>query len=363
MLMLGLLTVLLGPIRPRILLLDDIEHGLHPLAQKQLVEAIGQVLQNIPTCKCCPRLIRRTCLNQLQPEQIRLMASAMTETRSAVGSEDTRVREVEGRDGPWRTVELVRREMDRGGSHGKVSNRIRGYHEAPADFETATELADRVLVARVEWLEETRSMHQWIGCGIARLPLSWKSSPAWRWISESVRGHFDGAPLSSNARAARRAILDLRYIFADLAGVLLIRDQDDQPERRAGLEQARRQENGRLPVVIGLAVVERECWVIAGFDPQDDVEGERLAAERQMLGFDPRVRSHERTACKNDRALRSPKRSLTALVGDDRERQRKCWMTTSLEVLVVRGRENGLKDYLKEIDDHLVPLITGQTTG
>ena len=32
--MLGLLTVLLGPIRPRILLMDDIEHGLHPLAQK-----------------------------------------------------------------------------------------------------------------------------------------------------------------------------------------------------------------------------------------------------------------------------------------------------------------------------------------
>ncbi len=34
-LILGLLTVLLGPIRPRILLLDDIEHSLHPLAQKQ----------------------------------------------------------------------------------------------------------------------------------------------------------------------------------------------------------------------------------------------------------------------------------------------------------------------------------------
>ncbi len=33
-LILGLLTVLLGPTRPRILLLDDIDHGLHPLAQK-----------------------------------------------------------------------------------------------------------------------------------------------------------------------------------------------------------------------------------------------------------------------------------------------------------------------------------------
>ncbi len=33
LLLLGLLTVVLGPIRPNILLMDDIEHGLHPLAQ------------------------------------------------------------------------------------------------------------------------------------------------------------------------------------------------------------------------------------------------------------------------------------------------------------------------------------------
>ena len=48
MLMLGLLTVLLGPAPPRILLLDDIEHGLHPLAQKQLVEVIRAILQQYP---------------------------------------------------------------------------------------------------------------------------------------------------------------------------------------------------------------------------------------------------------------------------------------------------------------------------
>ena len=45
LMMLGLITVLLGPIRPRILLLDDIEHGLHPLAQKHLVEVIERILQ------------------------------------------------------------------------------------------------------------------------------------------------------------------------------------------------------------------------------------------------------------------------------------------------------------------------------
>ena len=123
-------------------------------------------------------------------------------------------------------------------------------------------------------------------------------------------GSSMASPPSPMREPRRRAILYLRYVFPDLAGVLLIRDQDDQPERRAGLEQARRQENGRLPIVVGLAVVERECWVISGFDPRDEVETSRLAAERQTLGFDPRVRSHELTACKDDHAQRSPKRVL-----------------------------------------------------
>ena len=135
-------------------------------------------------------------------------------------------------------------------------------------------------------------------------PLTWKR------IKQSALdaginaiGFFDGEPAQPDARAARRAILYLRHALPDLAGVLLIRDQDDQPERRVGLDQARRQEEGWLPVVVGLAVVERESWVISGFDPQDVVEESRLAVERQTLGLDPRVRSHELTACKDDRAL------------------------------------------------------------
>jgi ABC-type branched-subunit amino acid transport system ATPase component len=73
MLMLGLLTVLLGPTRPRILLLDDIEHGLHPLAQKQMVEVIGRVLMRYPDLQVLSTSHSPYLLDQLQPEQIRLM--------------------------------------------------------------------------------------------------------------------------------------------------------------------------------------------------------------------------------------------------------------------------------------------------
>jgi predicted ATPase len=75
MLMLGLLTVLLGPTRPRILLLDDIEHGLHPLAQKQWVEVIGQILEKYPDLQVLATAHSPYLLNYLESEQVRIMAA------------------------------------------------------------------------------------------------------------------------------------------------------------------------------------------------------------------------------------------------------------------------------------------------
>ncbi len=72
-LMLGLLTVLLGPGRPRILLLDGIEHGLHPLAQKQVVGVIRQILQKYPDLQLLATAHSPYLLDDLRPEEIRLM--------------------------------------------------------------------------------------------------------------------------------------------------------------------------------------------------------------------------------------------------------------------------------------------------
>ena len=67
--------------------------------------------------------------------------------------------------------------------------------------------------------------------------------------------------------------------------------------------------------------------------------------------------SQRLTACKNDRAKKSPKRVLAALMANDGERQKACWLNTELHVLDERGRENGLADYLTEIRQRLVPLL------
>lgn len=74
MLMLGLLTVLLGPTRPRIILLDDIEHGLHPLAQKQLVGVIGKVMERFPELQVLATAHSPYLLNYVLPEQVRIIA-------------------------------------------------------------------------------------------------------------------------------------------------------------------------------------------------------------------------------------------------------------------------------------------------
>ncbi len=241
-----------------------------------------------------------------------------------------------------------------------MTRRFAVVHEAEADFQTATDLADRVLVEAASWLDNESVVYQreWVSQDPGGRRLTWK---AMRRLAEAAgieaEGFFDGRPGLADARAARRAILYLRAACPELDGIILVRDRDDQEERRDGLDQARNEHHGHMLVVLGLAVVEREAWVISGFEPQDGEETTRLSTERQTLGFNPCERSHELTACKDDTAKRSPKRVLRALTQDDRDREAHCWQVTPLSTLEQRGAENGLAAYLAEVRQHLAPLI------
>jgi hypothetical protein len=241
-----------------------------------------------------------------------------------------------------------------------MSVRFAVVYEADADFQTATELADRVLEESIEWLDEDllANQREWLAKTASGEHLTWKNVKRLaREAGIRVHGYFDGEPGLPDAAAARRAILFLLRSIADLNAIVLIRDQDDEPERRGGLEQARNQDHSEMVIVVGLAIVERECWVVSGFEPQDEEESSRLETEKKRLGFDPRLRNHELTACKNDQAIHSPKRVLRELTRDDRPREWRCWRETSLDVLRQRGEENGLAAYLHEVRDRLAPLI------
>ncbi len=231
--------------------------------------------------------------------------------------------------------------------------------EARADFETATELADRVSVGAIDWLDPETLDHlrTWRGDNSTKPFLTWSS--VGRLAKEHgirVQGHFDEEPAAPDARAARRALRLLRRLCVPLHGVLLIRDDDGDSRRRQGLEQARSGYLEDLPIVIGLARTKRECWVLAGFEPRDAEEQERLESLRVELGFDPARRAEGLTA-KHGHDRRSAKRVLGVLTGNDRDRERSCWRDTPLESLEARGLNTGLKAYLQEVEDHLVATL------
>ena len=72
LLLLGLLTVVLGPTRPRVLLLDDLEHGLHPLAQKELLDVLRRIMDRFPDLQVIATAHSPYLLDELRPEEVRL---------------------------------------------------------------------------------------------------------------------------------------------------------------------------------------------------------------------------------------------------------------------------------------------------
>src|ERR1700746_836917 len=91
-----------------------------------------------------------------------------------------------------------------------MSVRFAVVHEANADFQIATELADRVLVEAIEWLDEDllANQRQWVAETDNAARLTWKGiKQLAREAGIRVHGHFDGRPGLPDAAAARRAIV------------------------------------------------------------------------------------------------------------------------------------------------------------
>ena len=233
--------------------------------------------------------------------------------------------------------------------------------EAPADQRTGCDLADRVFMAEVAWIEQQMLPHyrQWRGLSPPEPHLLWRDV---RDLARSRRirahGHFSGEPGAPDAHNARRVLLLLHSAAQPPHAVVLLRDDDGQTQRRRGLEQARDSSNIGIPVVIGLAQPKRECWVIAGFEPQNDEENRRLETLVSQLKFDPREAAQRLTAGRPANAPRNAKRVLRQLTEGDPERESACWRNTDLRLLAARGRNTGLSEYLGEVRERLVPLFT-----
>jgi hypothetical protein len=69
---LGLLTVLMGPLRPRLVLLDDIELALHPAAQAKLIEVLRAIQKRDPGLQIIATSHSPFILNYLEPREVRM---------------------------------------------------------------------------------------------------------------------------------------------------------------------------------------------------------------------------------------------------------------------------------------------------
>jgi len=246
--------------------------------------------------------------------------------------------------------------------------------ESHADARTATKLAERVLLEKVDWLapEYLQEIFQWSGLEENTQHSCWKDIAdivaRFKLLGLSIPkylGHRKTGPLKADGAAAMK-ILNLIHLLQhkknrQIKAVLFIRDLDNQPERRTGLEQAREAHadlQASLRIIIGTADRMREAWVLNGFVPLTSEEERLLNEIMENLKFDPckeahRLRSNSGLESEH---LRNPKLLVEKLTGGDYSREQQCWEATSLDVLRSKGKHTGLADYLGEVGQRLVPL-------
>lgn len=77
MLTLGLLTVLYNPKRPNLVLLDDIEQGLHPRAQRELITVLKQIIRQNRNLQILFSTHSPYVLDALEPSQVHVLNSTV----------------------------------------------------------------------------------------------------------------------------------------------------------------------------------------------------------------------------------------------------------------------------------------------
>lgn len=249
--------------------------------------------------------------------------------------------------------------------------------ESGADARTATKLAERVLKEKFDWLDDDSLQYyfQWTGLESETEFSCWRdiikiiedAKEKLKYKPSRFLGHdSNGVPLKADGAASIKVLNLVRFLqrTRQIKAILFIRDLDNQPERKEGIEQARLEHLNKTPkleIIIGAADPKREAWVLNGFIAFDD---EKVILEdiKNKLSFDPsiepkRLRS---TSEKEPERIRNIKFVVEQLTGKDMEREKQCWEETSLEILRVRGVKTGLMAYLQEVEERLSVIILSE---
>jgi len=247
--------------------------------------------------------------------------------------------------------------------------------ESSADARIATKLSERVLIEKVNWLESDilQNFFRWSGLEAETEHSCWKDiNNIIKRAKESglktpkFLGHSKNGPLKADGAATMKILNLIRLLQRkhnrEIRAVLFIRDLDNQPERRDGIEQARSEhieQKPQLEIIIGIANRMREAWVLNGFVPLELGEQQILQEIITQLTFDPCKESHKlrSNSWEDPDRIRNPKVVLDRLTNGNRLREQKCWEETNLDTLRQRGYDTGLTVYLQEIEQRLIPII------
>jgi ABC-type dipeptide/oligopeptide/nickel transport system ATPase subunit len=78
LLTLGILTALISPQRPNLILLEDIQQGLHPRAQREIINILKELLQNNEDLQIIFSTHSPYILDALDPSQVHVLTTAKT---------------------------------------------------------------------------------------------------------------------------------------------------------------------------------------------------------------------------------------------------------------------------------------------
>lgn len=250
--------------------------------------------------------------------------------------------------------------------------------ESAADARTATKLAERVLKKKFAWLDDDSLQYYFYWTGLE----SGTEFSCWRdilKIIEDAKGQLqykpsrflghdsNGVSFKADGVRAIKVLNLVRFLqkTREIKAVVFIRDLDNQPERKQGIEQARLEhinKTPRLEIVIGTADPKREAWVLNGFIPSSQQEEQILSEMKSKLNFDPCIESYRlrATSEKEPERIRNVKVIVEQLTGNNMEREKLCWEETSLKHLQERGVDTGLTDYICEIEERLATIILSE---
>ncbi|MCC6558193.1 MAG: hypothetical protein IT372_35045 [Polyangiaceae bacterium] len=232
-------------------------------------------------------------------------------------------------------------------------------------FELATDLCDRIIAERSSWLrdhwgEEASRRHHRIWTGLEPSDRSWSSRSDVKRLAQQCSVRIQGLGVKAEGALARKALEVARRLRPGAAALFIVHDTDGDLETAARMREGAGAAAAVSPrVVIAAPHPEAEAWLMAGIVPETPEEREALGAERERLGFDPTANPGALSSGRAE-GKRDAKRICEAILGareDSAERWERCWKETPLEILERNGEGAGLREYTREVEELILPLL------